>query len=146
MKRTKLDTLDKKLIRLLGEDAQQNNAVLAKQLSVSFSTVRRRIDKLVNNHVISIIAVPEPTKLKLTLQVIIAFAVDHGKLNYIANQLSSRNDIRWLFVTSGRFDIIAQMWFPSTDELYSFMEREVGAVEGVRNTETLIRLHVAKSH
>ncbi len=145
MKRSIKDALDKKLIRLLGKDARQRNAVLAKKLGVSPVTIKRRIDKLINNQVISIVARPEPTRLNLPLQVIAAFDVAHDRLNYIADRLSSRDEVRWLSVTSGRFDIIAIMWFASTDELHSFMEKEVGDLEGVRNTETFICLHVQKS-
>ena len=145
MKRSIKDALDKNLIKLLGKDAQQKNAVLAKKLGVSSATIKRLIDKLINNQVISIIARSEPTRLNLPLQVIVAFDVAHDRLNYIADRLSSRDEVRWLSVTSGRFDIIAIMWFASTEELYIFMEREVGALEGVRNTETFICLHVQKS-
>ena len=139
-----VDSLDEKLIKLLGKDAQQRSEVLAKQLGVSSSTIRRRIEKLVKNKVIRIVARPEPTKLNLPLRVIFGFDVAHDKLNYIADRLSSREEVRWLAVTSGRFDIIAIMWFPSTEELYRFLEKEVGTLEGVRNTETFISLHVEK--
>ncbi|MFC1941555.1 Lrp/AsnC ligand binding domain-containing protein [Chloroflexota bacterium] len=65
-------------------------------------------------------------------------------MNSVTKILSSRQEVRWLAVTSGRFDIFALMWFPSIEELFHFMQDEVGKLEGVRNTETFISLHVEK--
>ncbi|MFC1941471.1 Lrp/AsnC family transcriptional regulator [Chloroflexota bacterium] len=144
MKRPMIDSLDKKLITLLEQDARQSIERLANQLGVSPSTISRRIEKLVKNNVIRIMARPEPTKINLPLSVIVAFDIAHDKLNSVTKILSSRQEVRWLAVTSGRFDIFALMWFPSTEELFHFMQDEVGKLEGVRNTETFISLQVVK--
>ena len=144
MKRSMIDSLDKKLITFLEQDARQGVDRLANQLGVSSSTISRRIEKLLKNNVIRIVAKPEPTKINLPLSAIVAFDVDHDKLNSVTKILNSRQEVRWLAVTSGRFDIFALMWFPSTEELFRFMENEVGKLEGVINTETFISLHVEK--
>lgn len=58
--------------------------------------------------------------------------------------LGSKPHVKGLAVTTGRFDVVALLWFTSTDELFTFMETEVPKMEGVRNTETFICLHVEK--
>ena len=139
-----LDSLDEKLIKLLVRDARQSSDLLAKQLGVSSSTVRRRIHKLTREQVISIVATPEPTKINLPVRVIVGFAVAHDKLNLIMERLGSLEEVRWLSATTGRFDILGLMWFSSTDELFGFMEKKVAKLEGVNHTETFVCLHEAK--
>ncbi|MFC1986919.1 Lrp/AsnC family transcriptional regulator, partial [Chloroflexota bacterium] len=58
-----LDSLDRRLIDLLQQDAHQPSKVLAKQLSVSSSTVRRRVKRLIQQGIIRIIAIPKPEKI-----------------------------------------------------------------------------------
>ncbi|MFC2005738.1 Lrp/AsnC family transcriptional regulator [Chloroflexota bacterium] len=139
-----VNLLDKRLIDLLTEDAHQSSEVLAKQLRVSSSTVRRRINKLLQQKVIRIIAKPDPGKIGLPLAAMIGFDVAHESLSSVIDELSKRPEVKWLSATSGRYDITALVWFPSTDELYNFMESEVAKLEGVRNTETFVCLHVKK--
>ena len=140
-----VDQFDKELISLLEQDARQTSDKLAKQLSASPSTVRRRMSELLKHGVVRIVAIPEPKKIGFPLIAIVAFQVLHEKLDSFTKMLGSRKDVKCLYVTSGRFDAIALMWFSSTEQLYEFMEREVSKLEGIKATETFICLHTEKS-
>ena len=137
--------LDTQLIALLEKDSNQTSEKLAEQLSVSSSTVRRRMKDLVRRGVIRIIAIPEPKEIGLPLIAVIAFQLEHDKLTSFFKVLGSRKDVKCLYATSGRFDAIALMWFSSTEHLFEFMEKEASKIEGVKTTETFICLHVEKS-
>ena len=136
-----IDELDKQLISLLSQDAHKPSEVLAQQLNISSSSVRRRTKRLIENGAIRIIAVPDPHRLGLPLRAVIAFDVAHDKMNYVLQILGKRPEIRWLSATSGRYDMMAIGWFPSSDALYEFIERVVGKIEGIRNAETFICLY-----
>jgi len=138
------DSLDKRLVELLSQDARQSSEALAKHLKVSSSTVRRRISKLVKRGTLRFAALAEPTELGFHLRALIAFNVAHEKLNEFTQALSSRPEVKGLAVTTGRFDVIALVWFTATDALLHFMQNEVSKIEGVRNSETFICLHVEK--
>ncbi len=139
-----IDSFDEQLINLLMQDASKSSEVLAKQLNVHSSTIRRRIQRLVEQKRIRIIALPEPKDVGLHLEAVIALDVTHDKLNFALEVLSKYPQVRWLAATSGRFDIMTYVWFHSTDELYKFVETEIGSLEGLKNSETFICLHVAK--
>jgi DNA-binding Lrp family transcriptional regulator len=79
------------------------------------------------------------------MTVVMAFQILHEKVDYVLKALGSRKDVKYICVTSGRSDVIAIMWFTSTEQLYDFMEREVGKIEGIKATETFVCLHVEKS-
>ena len=141
-----IDSLDERLIKLLEQDAYRNSQVLAKQLSVTSSTVRRRMQKLIQQGTLRIIARPEPSKVGFPLRAIIAFDVAHEKVRPVMKMLASCPEIRWLAATSGRFDLMALVWSTSTDKLFEFIETEISTMEGVKNTETFICMHVEKSY
>jgi len=42
-------------------------------------------------------------------------------------------------VITGRFDVIVTVWLPSSRESFAFIQTEVGALEGIGDTETRIR-------
>ncbi len=140
-----VDQFDKELISLLEQDAKQSSEKLAEQLSASPSTVRRRMSELIKRGVIRIVAIPDSKQIGAPLVAIIAFQVVHEKLNSFLQAFGSRKDVKCLYVTSGRFDAIALMWFSSTEHLYDFMEREVAKIDGVRATETFVCLHTEKT-
>lgn len=139
-----IDKVDKPLIKLLCGDALQSSEVIAKKLDVSPATVRRRVRKLVKHKMLRIVGVVDPIKVGLPLAALMAFDVPHDKLETVADQLAGVPEVKWLSTTTGRFNIMAMVRTSSTDELASFMSRELPKLQGIRNCETLMCLHVNK--
>ena len=139
------DLLDMQLISLLEENASQTSEELAKQLNVSSSTIRRRMKELKQQGTLHIVAIPEPKSIGFSMTAIIAFQVQHEYLNSVLNTLTSRKDVKCLYTTSGRYDMMALMWFSSTEQLYKFMEEDIAELKGVTNTETFVCMHAVKT-
>ncbi len=140
----KVDALNKRLIKLLQDDARRSGDVLAKELGVSSATVRRRIRVLIKDDVMRIQAVLAPDKVGLPLAVVIAFDVAHDKLDSVMEFLADRPEVKWLSSCTGRFDIMAVAWFGSTEELSEFVQKQLVKLEGVRDSETFVCLQVKK--
>ncbi len=138
------DSIDRRLIQLLQENAHQSSEVLAKRLGVSSSTIRRRIKTLIQKEIIRIVARPDPTKIGYAIMAISAFDIEHENLQPVLDTLNNRPDIHWLAAVSGRFDVMASVWATSTDELFKQLD-EIGKIEGIKNIETFVCLHVRKS-
>ena len=140
----KVDSLDEKLIQLLGQDASRSSDMLAKQLKVSAATIRRRTRKLLQSEVIRIVAVADPNKIGFPIAVVVAFKVTHDKLESFMKMLASEPKVIWSSITTGRFDTVTLMRFRSIDELCDFLRREIANVEGLRNIETFFCLDRGK--
>ena len=139
-----IDGLDERLIHLLENDARQSSEVLAAQLNTSPATIRRRVRKLIQSKVLRIVAVVDSSKVGLPLTAVIALDVAHEKLDSVTQMLVSRPEVKWISTTTGRFDILVMARFPSTDELSVFVQKELAKIEGVRDSETFICLHIGK--
>lgn len=133
-----LDELDHKIILALQEDGRQNNQEIARQLGISPSTVRRRIEQMVADGVIKISAVPNPWKVGYETMALIGMGVQLDKLDYVARTLARNPDVHYLAVTAGRFDIMVWVQFRSWKELSEFAKVTLASVPGITHTETFI--------
>ncbi|MFC2025082.1 Lrp/AsnC family transcriptional regulator [Chloroflexota bacterium] len=140
------DSTDKKLVRLLGQNARQNSETLAKRLNISAATVRRKLRKLINSDALRIVGLVDPSKFGFPLAVMIALDIEHDKLELALDMLVNRPEVKWVSPTTGRFDIIAIARYPSTESFSDFMIKELAHMEGVKNSETFICLDVKKGH
>ena len=139
-----MDSLDNALIKLLMKDARQSSNELAKKLGVNSSTIRRRIERLLKEHIIHITARPDSARLGLPVTAFLALTVSHDRISSVLKALAKFPQIRWIAATTGRFDVMALVWIESTDELYKFIEREIDAIDGVLHTEPFVNLRVEK--
>ena len=139
-----IDLLDSQLIDLLMQNANISSGALAKQLNVSSSTVRRRVKSLFEQGIIRIIAFPDLKKVGLPVVAVIAFEVSHEKIDSVLKALSEYPHAAWVVATSGRFNVMSVWWFNSSEELYRFIESEIGKIEGIMRSEIFIGLHEEK--
>jgi len=139
-----LDNINEQILRLLGEDARQSSAVLARKLGVSAATVRRRVNRLAKTEVLRVSGVVDPVKLGFHFIVIIAFDVQHGKVRAAMQLLAGRPEVKFVSSTTGRFDVIVIAWFPSAEGLSDFMRVHVASIEGLRNAEIFVCLRTGK--
>jgi Lrp/AsnC family transcriptional regulator for asnA, asnC and gidA len=141
---TKIDSLDEEIINLLMQDARHTSIALANELNVDSSTVRRRIRRLLDEKVMHFVALPEPERIGLSAEAVIALNIDHENIQSALEVLRDSSKIRWAAVTSGRYDVIVYVWCYSINDLYQFIETEIAKIEGLSSSETFICMHVEK--
>jgi Lrp/AsnC family transcriptional regulator, regulator for asnA, asnC and gidA len=140
------DSIDIKLVRLLSKNARQDSETLAKKLDLSAATVRRRIKRLLNSGSLRIIGVVNAPTFGLPLTVIIALDVIPEKLTEAMKALAKLPAINRVFFTSGRYDIIVNANFASTNALADFIREHLNTIEGLKDTETFICLDEGEQH
>ena len=143
-KMTKKNSIDERLIQLLQENGRESSNVLAKQLGVSSATVRRKIKKFVQSGLLSIVAVVNPDKAGFPFVVVIALDVIQNKLDSALKFLTARPEVIWAAATTGRFDILAFAHFPTSDDFSEFRREQLPKIEGLKDSETFLCLHVEK--
>ena len=137
-----IDELDSKIIKLLKEDAWQTSAALARPLNVSSATVRRRLKQLTRNDVIRAVAIIQPGKVAKRLDAVLALNVLHQSVNEVMKILANQPEVKWVVSTTGRFDVLASVEFETTEELSRFIQIELAQIEGIKDSETFICLHI----
>ena len=139
-----MDNLDIRIISLLQEDGKVTNAGVARQVGVSEETIRRRLKRLVQEEYIKVVTIPDPKQLGYESEVLIGIQADTSKVDDVADTIAKMDEVNWVSVTTGSYNIFAWATLRSTEELSSFLRTKVGAVPGVGRLETFINLSIKK--
>lgn len=139
-----MDNLDIKIISLLQDDGTATNAGIAREIGVSEETVRRRLKRLMQDEYIKVVALPDPKKLGYTSEVLIGVQVDANRIDEVAENIAEMDEVNWVSITTGSFDVFAWATLKSSEELSTFLRTKVGMISGVRKMETFINLAIKK--
>jgi DNA-binding Lrp family transcriptional regulator len=74
----------------------------------------------------------------------IGVSVDLRGLEKVSETLASLAEVRYLGISTGRYDIILEAFFGSSEHLLSFVSERLGGLDGVTRVETSIILRVDK--
>jgi len=131
-----LDTVDHRIISILQQDGRTSNVEIARRVGISEATVRKRLERLIAEHVIQVTAVPDANKVGLPTVTFITLDVDLAQLDRIADELARLPQVRAIYYTSGDTDLILEAWFPSGDELLHFLTRRLASISGINKAAT----------
>ncbi|MGH3282106.1 MAG: Lrp/AsnC family transcriptional regulator [Trebonia sp.] len=139
-----LDEIDRRIIKILQADGRRPNTDIARELGVSETTIRKRITHLVSRGLINIVAVPTPRAVGMNLSAIIGISVTLPKLNEISLKLKSQPEVRYVGVSTGRYDIIVEAFFLNQRHFLDFISSTLGQMQGITTLETSMILEVVK--
>lgn len=139
-----MDELDSKIIALLQKDGRASNAGIARDAGVSEGTVRRRLKRLMDKGYIQVVALLDPAKMGYSSEALIGVQVDPDKVDLVADGLSKLEEVSWVAITTGSFDVFAWATLASAETLGVFLRTKVGTIAGVRRTETFVNLAIKK--
>ena len=139
-----MDELDYRLVKLLEQNAWQSSLKLAKALGTSSATVRRRLRRLTQKGLLRAVALADPSIAAPTLTAIIGLDIAHQDMAQVIKLLAGLPETMWCALATGRFDILVLAQFYSMGELDQFLQEKLATIEGIRDSETFVCLHVEK--
>src|SRR5579859_95025 len=136
------DDISKQIIEQLQQDGRRSYAAIGKAVGLSEAAVRQRVQRLQDSGVIHIFAVTDPLMLGFKLHAMIGIKTD-GDLEKVADQLADIDEIDYVVVSAGSFDVLAEVVCEDDDQLLEILGR-VRAVPCVTSTETFVYLKLRK--
>ena len=88
LERRDLTDVDLRLISILQSNGRKSNTQISKELGLTESTVRRRIDALIREEYIQIVALTDPLKIGFSVWVLVQAQVDLKYLDKVADELA----------------------------------------------------------
>jgi Lrp/AsnC family transcriptional regulator, regulator for asnA, asnC and gidA len=137
-----LDDISKQIIEQLQVDGRQSYAAIGKAVGLSEAAVRQRVQRLQETGVMQIVAVTDPLTLGFRRQAMIGLKCD-GDLEKVADDLAAMEEIDYVVITAGSFDLLLEVVCEDDDHLLEILS-QVRGVPSVRSTETLVYLKVRK--
>ena len=137
-----LDEISKRIIEQLQQDGRRSYAAIGKAVGLSEAAVRQRVQRLIDGGVMQIVAVTDPMTLGFRRQTMIGIKCE-GDLERVADHLAGMDEIDYVVITSGSFDLLVEVVCEDDDQLLEILSR-VRMVPTVTSTETFVYLKLRK--
>ena len=137
-----LDHLSKQIIEQLQQDGRRSYAAIGKAVGLSEAAVRQRVQRLVDVGAMQIVAVTDPMTLGFPRQTMIGIRCN-GDLERVASHLVGLDEIDYVVITAGSFDLLIEVVCENDDQLLEILGR-VRSIPSVTSTETFVYLKLCK--
>jgi Lrp/AsnC family transcriptional regulator for asnA, asnC and gidA len=144
MNETQLDQFDHQILAALKEDGRMPFAEIARRLGVSAGMVRERYHRLVERGILQVVAVTAPPQMGYQMMTLIGIKVDGQRLPEVAKEIAAFDEVVYLVICTGSYDILAEVVCRDNKEYLGFLTERLRAVEGIRDTETFVYLDITK--
>jgi len=138
-----LDDVSKSIIEELQQDGRRSYAAIGKVVGLSEAAVRQRVQRLVDSGVMQVVAVTDPLQLGFARQAMIGVRTS-GPLEPIADALAALDEVDYVVITAGSYDLLAEVVCASDEELLAVLSRKIRTIENVVATETFMYLQLRK--
>ncbi|GAB1471199.1 Lrp/AsnC family transcriptional regulator [Chloroflexota bacterium] len=142
--RDRLDDIDHHIIDALRADGRVAFAQIAEQLNVSPGMIRQRYNRLVDLGYLKVVAVTNPLMMGKRTVTMIGIRTDGRKMMDVANKISKFDEVVYIVATSGRYDLMLEVFCRDQEDMFKFMTEKLAKVDGVRETESFIYLKIIK--
>ena len=137
-----LDGTAKQIIEQLQQDGRRSYAAIGKAVGLSEAAVRQRVQRLIDTGVMQIVAVTDPLTLGFHRQSMIGIRCE-GDLERVAEHLAVLDEIDYVVITAGSFDLLIEVVCEDDDHLLEILSR-VRSIPSVTSTETFMYLKLRK--
>ena len=141
----KIDETDREIIQHLVRDGRRPYTDIAAEMGLSASTIQQRANRLIDANLLRIRAITDPIALGVPITASILLKVDGARLGEVAKEVSAVEEVGWVAIMSGAYDISIEIACRDNEHLIELIS-EIAATEGVRSTETFMYLRIVKNN
>ncbi|RAK27983.1 AsnC family transcriptional regulator [Actinoplanes lutulentus] len=138
-----LDEINKQIIEHLQRDGRMSYATLAKTIGLSEAAVRQRVQRLLDNDLMQIVAVTDPLTLGFARQAMVGLRVT-GDLRAIADEIAEIPEVDYVVICAGRYDLLVELVCTDDAHLLDLLNEKIRTVKGVTSADTFMYLKLAK--
>jgi Lrp/AsnC family transcriptional regulator for asnA, asnC and gidA len=137
-----LDDTDRAIIEQLQHDGRLPYTRLGQAVGLSEAAARQRVQRLLDTGVMQVVAVIDPLSVGMRRMALIGVRAE-GDLDRVCEQLCGLDDVEYVVITAGSFDILVECVVADDERLLDLLNR-IRAIKGVKETESFIYLRLAK--
>jgi len=139
-----LDEIDHKIIVALQNGGRLAFAQIAEQLNVSPGMIRIRYNHLIETGMLRVVAITNPLRMGFETMALIGIKAEGDKLLEVADRISALDEVIYLIIVSGAYDIIAEVVCRDQNHLLQFLTDRMYKIDGIRESESFIHLKIVK--
>jgi len=139
-----LDDLDKAIIKALQRDGRRPYAQIGRELKVPEATVRQRAERLISRGIVQVVGVTDPLAMGFGQPAFIGLHVDAARISEVAKQVAELEEVTYVVITAGRFDMICEVVCEDNEHLLRVLAEQLARIDGILSTETMVELQFVK--
>ena len=138
------DEIDLQIIDALRKDGRVAFAQIAEQLNVSPGMIRLRYNRLLEQGYLKVVAITNPLRMGFKTMAMIGIRADGSKLLEVAEKISRLEEVIYLVISSGQFDLFAEVVCRDHEDLLRFITERLSTIDGVRDSQSFMHLKIVK--
>jgi Lrp/AsnC family transcriptional regulator for asnA, asnC and gidA len=99
---------------------------------------------LIEMGVLRIVAITNPLRMGYNTMALIGIKAEGEKLLEVAKKIAALEEVIYLIIVSGAYDIIAEVVCRDQHNLLQFLTERLYKIDGVRESESFIHLKIVK--
>jgi Lrp/AsnC family leucine-responsive transcriptional regulator len=141
-----LDAKDRRILALVQRDAKLSQAEVARQVGLSTAAVNERLRKLeAAGYVRRYVAVVDPKAVGASVAAFVEVFVEHPRFeSAFIEQVLGLDEVQECHHITGEFSLLLKIRVRSMEALQQLLIHKLNALEGVRQTRTVIVLSTSK--
>jgi DNA-binding Lrp family transcriptional regulator len=137
-----LDESDFEIVRLLEKNAEFPYQRIAEMLGLSLTTVYNRVKRLKRIGVIQRTVVEvDYLRLGYSIRALVGVSLSPKAQDQALTKLRKMGQVRRIYQVTGRFDYMLEVVVRHTEELRRLLTEEMGKIEAIQRTETMVIIH-----
>jgi len=139
-----IDSLDKKIIKMITKNARIPYLEVARECNVSGAAIHQRIQKLIRMGVITGSKFTiEPKKIGYKTCAYMGIFLEQASLyNDVLQELKKIPEITQCHFTTGNYSVFIKIFAKDNEHLKSILSDKIQLISGIARTETFISLEV----
>ncbi|MFF0226822.1 Lrp/AsnC family transcriptional regulator [Streptomyces sp. NPDC004629] len=130
-----MDEIDRAILRELQTDGRMAYADLGPKVGLSASAARQRLQRLLDSRAVQVVGVTDPMAMGGQALALLGIGVD-GDPRAVADELAEHPEVIYVVLTSGGFDLFAEVVTPGPKDLLDFVNDVVRPIDGVRQIQS----------
>ena len=139
-----VDVVDQKILEELESDSRKSFNEIAQIVGKTEATVRRRVNRLIKNKVISKFTIDYDIDSKPKIRATMKIEPDFKDIKRILNDLKSIKEVTDIWRLSGDCGIFIKLEIPTIEEFNPLIEGKISQIEGIKIIETCFITDIIK--
>lgn len=139
-----LDDSDRRIVDFLREDGRMPYREIARRLGASESMVRKRVNRLLDEGWMRILAISDPLQLGVPILATTYLKVSPRFVDAVTESIARSESVRYVAIGIGASNVVVESLHADNTDLHRFIQRELG-LEGIVSCETIQVVEIKKS-
>ena len=135
-----MDEIDRKIISEIQKDGKITSVKIADKLKMNDGTVRFRLKKLTQQHILKISGAINPFAFKEGFVALIGVELEKRTHPETMQDISEVKGVVSVCNVTGRYDLLVEVFFESRQKLRKFLFEDLMTIRGINRTETFVVL------